>query len=872
MPSHNSIFVVVGDCPTCREPLFFPEVSKSEATAAEAFLEGELCRRRKEEKDALQKQNASQGQILSVNDIVQISADEELCKQHLMACPDKTGWASEMKHVCGAIGRITKIEENSVEVHTQKLDHIYFSSDVKMLCSDGHDMKKGGQLCVFCYKCTSCCASEGPSCSQSTTKFRWTPSTLTLIGRASSASLWDKSLVDKDFAMAAAAEQHIIRLRAELNAVTTARSNIQESFSTCLVSEEMKALNGLVDEVSVPDIHRAKHMLLLMEAWDDSSASVAEKKLAIDLIRTGDIDSAARRIRHYNAVKTGESTKWRDVESGQHEYVIEDYATVDLLAWASLEAPRTGYCLTPKTRFWSKVEFLDKEGNVWLQVDETKFRFSESQNGKIVVASQDYSYEARKLIGCRVSPVPGGPTSNGKLAIINKVTNASIYVKWLESGSESWYNISKPIFVFANPPSPQGWLCMNQKEISVARRGRSALRCFGCGDGLVPEVTRSEELIRPVQENDTVTIGDTFMVAATLEPVQVVGVEKDLLRCKFPSGDESLYISYQRKDLIRPSSDMTPGKDLVLVDSEWKSRLEIFMKKGDEARTAWEDCKVDEPYEPSVSKFASCVKGHLLHARCFQEALLGGKCCPVVGCNEPLWVPKVRRLKSDVDTCCDDGETTGNDGETIELAGAEAVARAREEHGDVTYPIELELKMCPSCCSGPLFNQNCNDMKAHHGQCVHHAFGNDGESPCYYCADVNDIASSLLQLSDDKKVVDVLPKCPTHNSVIMFCGCMVCGQLFTDSSWSDLPKWDATAKTMLHLDQQKRKAAASLVREITREVALLGFERDALSNKWDSSYSIDGSSGLLPPLPPVAMRFYPSDDSDSDSSDNDGDY
>jgi hypothetical protein len=697
--------------------------------------------------------------------------------------------------------------------------------------------------------------------------------------------LWDKSLVDKDFATAAAAEQHIIRLRAELNAVTTARATVQETFNNSHLSEDLKALDGLKGEISAPDILRARHLLRLMDDWDNSGTATVEKQITTDLILTGDIDSAARRIRHHNAFQTAENTNWLDAESGQHEYVVEDFAKVDLLAWPAFDAPRTGYCLGPKTRFCSKVEQLDNEGNTWILVDETTFAFSDCENEKTVTVDPNDNYANRKLLGCQVSPGPlWGYENVGNVGIINEVRHSSVRVKWSVSGSENWYNPateSKANLVYANPPSAQGWFCTTPRQISVVRRGRSALRCFGCGDGLVPEDSQSQNLIAAVQKSDPVAIGDSLLVAATLEPVEVTGIEKDYVLCSFPtkSAVGSIPICYQRKDLVKPVSKPTKVSESVLVDGRWRSRHELVMKLGAGAKGVWELAKAceqadgnwDQSDEPA-SQFSSCVKGHLLHARCFQEALLGGQCCPASGCNEPLWIPKIRRLRRDDDACCENGSETGGGIDVgagnVEIMGAEAVARARQEHGDVSYPMNQELKMCPSCCSGPLINQNCNDMEAHHGQCVHHAFGRDEGDPCYFCADAKDIASSLLQLSGDKKVVDVLPKCPTHRTVIMFSGCMVCGHLFTDASWSHLPKWDPTAKTMLDLDLKKRRAAALLVSDITREVALLGFERHALANKWNHAMA----GNRLPSLPPPAMGFGPLD-SDSDSEDDsDGDY
>eukprot|EP00980_Cylindrotheca_fusiformis_P018185 scaffold5887_cov122-Cylindrotheca_fusiformis.AAC.14 len=864
-----------GTCPTCRVSLHFPKIPRAEATAAEDFLETELQRRRNEEKEAIE----SQEHVLDLNDIVEISSDIEFCKRELMACPEKTGWVSEMEYVCGAMGRITNIEDGKVEVQTQSLPHCYISPDAMLGCNncrmrpkttresrDNGGTTTVGDLCAFCYECPSCCATAGLLCPKSARKLQWTPSTLSLVGRASSAALWGKSLVDKDFAQAAAAEQHIIRLRAELNAITSARANLQEELTSFShVSENFEALAGLKDEISAPDVCRAKHLLELMDRWDSTIASTtAEKKKVSDIIREGDIDSAARRIRHFNADLTAKSAIWRNAACEQNEYVIHDYAQVDLLAWPAFDAPKTGYCLKPTTRFWSKSEQLDSEGNVWLQVDSTRFANSDFQFGTRVTPSSSDNCFNRKLIGCRVAfSLP-----SNEIGIIKKANCAALYISWQFSGESGWYHHSSHQFYFANTPSPQGWLCMTPKQLCIARQCRNGLPCFGCGDALFPEYLHSQDVIVSLTESDPVAIGDSLLVAATLEPVEVRGIEDDFVLCTFPSAPAigCVPISYHRNNLLKPITKASKKTDSIMFDERWTSRRELVMRLGvSKAKDIWE--RTNGPSETDVgSIFASCVKGHLLHARCFQEALLGGQCCPVPGCHEPLWVPQVRRLRRDEETCCrNEGKDADDEASDFELGGGEAVARARQDHGNVSYPISQELKMCPTCCSGPLFNSNCNDMQAHHGQCAHGALG-EGDS-CSFYVDFNEIAACLLQLSGDKKVADVLPKCPEHKCVIMFSGCMACGHLFTDMSWSELPKWDATAKTMLNLEKQKRKAATSLVSEITREAALLAYEREVLADETVHHETTSFNDTSFPSVPPPATMFFDGDYSDSDDSD-----
>jgi len=138
--------------------------------------------------------------------------------------------------------------------------------------------------------------------------------------------------------------------------------------------------------------------------------------------------------------------------------------------------------------------------------------------------------------------------------------------------------------------------------------------------------------------------------------------------------------------------------------------------------------------------FASCVRGHLLHAHCFQGALIGGGRCPAPGCAEFLWAPPVERQRAagapaDEDTCCGGGSVSGAAADvSLALAaaaelettpqeseasgGGESASRAAAQRvAENTEVNKHKLKMCPSCFGGPILNENCSDLKAHHGQC-----------------------------------------------------------------------------------------------------------------------------------------------------------
>lgn len=141
-------------------------------------------------------------------------------------------------------------------------------------------------------------------------------------------------------------------------------------------------------------------------------------------------------------------------------------------------------------------------------------------------------------------------------------------------------------------------------------------------------------------------------------------------------------------------------------------------------------------------------------------------------------------------------------------------------------------------------------MKAHHGQCSAAAVG--GVS-CNFRSTPGEIATALVNVSEEHPVASILPKCPEHDLIVMFNGCMACGHLFTDTSWRSMPKWDPHAKALLALDKKKRQKATLLAEQIRKEAAMLQFERDALRNAWGGK--LDSSIDDLPPLPPPAEDF-----------------
>ena len=77
---------------------------------------------------------------------------------------------------------------------------------------------------------------------------------------------------------------------------------------------------------------------------------------------------------------------------------------------------------------------------------------------------------------------------------------------------------------------------------------------------------------------------------------------------------------------------------------------------------------------------------------------------------------------ADAAACCGGVDAAARDTQAALDEAAQAVAPAAQgDASDADAPQrELgghRLRMCPACCAGPLLNEHCSDMRAHHGQC-----------------------------------------------------------------------------------------------------------------------------------------------------------
>jgi len=911
-----------GRCPTCRQPLFYSRIAGSEIQVAAKFAKQEILRIHDEERQRVKTQLeelTKQGTKLSFNvgDIVLISPDNDFCRKAQLEDPIVGGWEEDMSRSCGREGVTTEIvsgeegETVSVKVHT--LGRHSYTQLIREFrcptCSSLTEDYTGRHKCRYCNYCDRCCRRTLRACPHSTSDWFWSPSALTLVRRQGALSLAHETVFESEASAAVGrVERHILRLKCELIAVKKAREAVkaesERNIATLGLPKVGRGLSigsntAIVDMVasgvSAADWQRARHLLVMARQWGNSEEAKSRRAGLYSSVRSGDLDSVARLVRSYNVVRTVEALKWTDATSTSMEYIVAPYAQADLRAFPRFNSPKTGFSLGPLSRFRSKLEILDDNGLIWLHV----FCPPIAERASMDVAPLTPS---NAKIGARVRFKDGTPGVLTSVTRIDEGTQLHVTVGLRDGTNVSTSEIREIDYVFNGtpPPPPQGWLCSRPGGAgsrAIVSAAETKLRCFGCGDRMNSH--EYESIRYDVAKGEKVQKGDTLLVAATLEAVVVESTEAGYVLCSFSATStikvdegmkgysEDCSVWYRPEDLVLPTSEarsVCDDDDTVSIGGKEMTRRELFLKCDRDdllAKNMWNEAKRDGNAEDMIEagrRFASCAKGHVLHARCLQGALVAGRCCPAPGCREPLWVPTVTRTRNDGNACC--GSTPRNvqaQTEALqaasELPGHEAIVAVREAEGleetnDLRQAGFDSLKMCPLCCSGPLFNGECSDMAAHHGQCSVNALRFGSENDCTptgpFRVAASEIAARVAQMSANETVLDILPKCETHNALVIFNGCMVCGHLFTDTSWTDLPNWDSSAKALLELDKKTRHAARLLSEQVRTEAALLQFERDAL---WEASgegvIDVNGEFGWggssldntiePPPMPPPSM-------------------
>ncbi len=802
-----------GKCPTCRQTLFFSQVAPSEIKAASNFVNKEIQRVRFEEEEKVRKEieNLTKDGLhipFNVGDIVIVPADKMYCKKQQCEEPRGGYWHDDMASACGLEGIVTAVKmcdgkPTSIRVISHGFHRFKTIRRVDDFeCQDCLQTNIHERRCVYCNWCETCCRRSSfiRQCKRQTYEWNWNPSLIKLLRRFEGApplALTENSETWK-------AEKHILCLRGELVSIKAAREAVQEETKKISNLETLKMSGGgfgrqlsassgksvfamAKSGVSQADWQRAEHLLMLAKQWGQSDGAKSKRTELYQAVKDGDLDSVARIVRRFNAERTVEESQWRFVSDETSDYVVDSSAVVDLRAIPSTTSPRTGFVLNPRAMFSSELELLDRDGNLWVKV-------------KLAELRGNYHTKETEL----------------------------------------------PL------PPPQGWIQVRpggDGSAPIVRRLRTCLRCFSCGHNLLPAVPIQQKY--EVVPHDEIKVGDTLLLAVTLEKVQVKCLRDKHVGCIFLMENQTemsdnihlqTEIMYRPCDLLKPKLE-TKAKDGIdetaLVNGRLRSRRELVLSfDGDveRAKKAWNESTKDE----QTIQYASCARGHLLHARCLQQAMITGSRCPAPGCMEQLYFPRVTKEKNgNDDTCCSGGDGGNTDEEALLRAESDFTSHSarverRTDDGSETRTAFRDdaLKMCPMCCSGPLYNKECSDMSTHHGQCSVQALGGNGlDEACTPEGDfrvtASEIAAKVAQVSATKTVLELLPRCEKHNAPVMFNGCMTCGYLFTDITWYDMPVWDPKGREYLELDKKRRNAAQLLTEQIRSEAAKLQFERDA---------------------------------------------
>lgn len=964
-----------GDCPSCRAPIFYAGVARSEVAAAKNVIDEETRKR-------------SATSTLRPGDCVKISQDLEECRR-IMSSPENGGWYSDMDACCGKHAVVAtafpdkgtfdvKIVDDAGSVLTWRLDK-------KILTLS---LAGGGSAGTAV---TTESSSNRPNDDHD--------STLSFVRECSR------------------------RLRVELVAVKRCRDALH-SASEGIDSSSSSESAALV---SPADVRRGKHLV-------ENLCSDSIKGRIRALVDSGDLDSAARAVRRDNAASLSEAAVWADaVKPGTYRVAKETW--LDLRTRPESNAPRTGYRLNPGTVFVASRHRLGSNGaeqkDLWLQVGEvlvdsrkqpdgtSSFQPpSDSQRRMLLILESAGSAAARSTSSRRVwsrgddvlfSHLPDsigarvvrgrdwtfgnqdGRRSETDPLPLGEILGparprGAVRVRWLgrdyandyHAGVDLRCDLKYAADAPAELPKPQGWVRARiggpGTRFAVKPVFKS-LRCCACGDDLNANHEQTGGDVADGGKKDGANTtsevpfpspGQEALVAATLERVKIVSVESESRKhcvCTFP-GEEDVF-DFRTQDLVPArslESISAPEEDdeaTVEYQGLERTRRELVLAvDGDlaKARRIWA-AAVDswKKYDRQASSLerATCVRGHPMHARCFQGRLVAGLGCPV--CDEPLWIPPVRRLGTADDECNNSNHLADRSAQEqrpaseplrrIVRLGENCVFRlvSSEQHDDgeseeefdprssqlanshlqyswsgvifsevvqsVTVNLVVErdsshmtvsvndqparavgwvpvrdldalsqlasatgatiqgnairpdaassspsqiLRMCPVCYSGPLANEQCADLRAHHMQC--------SNCPARVPYADTRLAEALSQLAPSTPVGECIPRCHACNARVTFNGCMQCGKLFASMSWEALPKWDPMAKARLESVQRERNEMRALANEVRTEAALLEHERrDYLVGPISKTPALTSTKfphrfWYEPPLPPA---FFP---------------
>ena len=361
----------------------------------------------------------------------------------------------------------------------------------------------------------------------------------------------------------------------------------------------------------------------------------------------------------------------------------------------------------------------------------------------------------------------------------------------------------------------------------VARPARVGVCCYGCGEdmGLGADGGGAFRAVDASSARE----GDALLVAATLERVAVLGADAEagVVRCRMASdvAKHPQAVLYRADDLVAFDDDVPP------------TPRELFLAR----KRGLPPPPGGAP--PASPPFASCLHGHVLHARCLQGALVAGRGCPA--CGEPLFAPPVTLLAEDTASCgaaAPPPEALGTEAADAAASALSAEAGATRAAVPLAMGVQENLRMCPACFRGPLVNDHCENMRTHHGQCP-----DCGER----VASGAEIAALVAGMAPRQSVADVIPRCRRCNAAAYFNGCRSCGHLFDAISWDAMPRWDPEAASRSAVHVAYRAIATQLARQATHEAALLHYERALLKGAPDRRA---GEPPVRPPAPRLRKR------------------
>lgn len=320
-------------CPMCHDPICFPNLPQAEVKAAAKYLEVDQEKRREIERVKLEKERKEleiQGDnyTFRVNDIVRISPDQASCSKEAMKRPKAAGWSKDMEFACGLEGCVTEIVEIddggaqiqvAIRVLTKKSSHQFESCNRSFTC-----VVCSTAVCVHCQKCPTCTQDSDEwsrSCPKSRVSWFWPPSVLIPLSREDTSILYKNCLRNKNIVALSEAENHVFCLRAELKAIINSRvanrvefekkeTTLRNELISGLSGEETALLSNLFGKISFPDLYRARHLLTLTIGWDETQTGTFERKRFVGFLREGEIDSAARVVRRYNAARVIDKCQW----------------------------------------------------------------------------------------------------------------------------------------------------------------------------------------------------------------------------------------------------------------------------------------------------------------------------------------------------------------------------------------------------------------------------------------------------------------------------------------------------------------------------------------------------------------------------------